>query len=397
MADSTMALSLVIGATLGAGFNKTFRSAQDTIEGLGKTADKLSLGKQLSGEIVKLETKLGDLKRKQAAAGDGADALAQDIGKVEGALSAATEKARKHGLKIGDAKEAYKRFGTQLDKTRGKMGRMQRAQAARAKRQELQEQALPLLGAAYGSSRITGKAMDLEEQRIHLRSVITPVAGGKDEALERAAAHARAAARTSLASESELLELQYQLSSGGLDEEAARLGSVIAANVGKTAGGGRDCDAYRLGSRRAARTRRRRTACLARRMVRAAQPSELESRRRALDFSARSSHSLARSNHSSTRSNHSSVRFVRSAQRSVERSVPRSMRSAQRSVRSVQRSAQRSMNGASGVRIMFNAHRTGIANNSSTSARIIPARIQETTVSSTSAMSRSITGRRRAL
>ena len=233
MPYETMTLGLVIGATLGAGFKSAFRSAQDTIEGLGKTADKLSLGKQLSGEIVKLETKLGDLKRKQAAAGGGADALAGDIGKVERALSAATEKARKHGLKIGDAKEAYKRFGTQLDKTRGKMGRIQRAQAARAKRQELQEQALPLLGAAYGSSRITGKAMDLEEQRIHLRSVITPVAGGKDEALERSVAHARAAARTSLASESELLELQYQLSSGGLDEEAARLGSVIAANMGK--------------------------------------------------------------------------------------------------------------------------------------------------------------------
>ena len=383
MPYETMTLGLVIGATLGAGFKSAFRSAQDTIEGLGKTADKLSLGKQLSGEIVKLETKLGDLKRKQAAAGGGANALARDIGKVERALSAATKKARRHGLEIGDAKEAHKRFGTQLDKTRGKVGRMQRAQAARAKRQDLQEQALPLLGAAYGASRITGKAMDLEEQRIHLRSVITPVAGGKDEALERAAAHARAAARTSLASESELLELQYQLSSGGLDEEAARLGSVIAANVGKVMRGGRDRDAYRLGSRRVARTRRRGTACLARRVDRAAQPSELESRRRALDFSARSTHSL-------TRSNHSSVRFVRSAQRSVERSVPRSMRS-------VQRSAQRSMNGASGVRIMFNAHRTGIANNSSTSARIIPARIQETTVSSTSPMSRSITGRRRAL
>ena len=390
MLDNTLGLSLVIGAALGAGFNKTFRSAQDRLNDLGKTADKLSLGKQLSGEIVKLETKLGDLKRKQAAAGGGANALAQDIGKVEGALNAATKKAHAHGLEIGDAKEAYKRFGTQLDKTQGKIGRIQRAQAAKAKLQGMRGRALGLLGAAYGASRITGKAMDLEEQRIHLRSVITPVAGGKDEALERAAAHARAAARTSLASESELLELQYQLSSGGLDEEAARLGSVIAANVGKTAGGGRDRDAYRLGSRRVARTRRRRTACLARRVDRAAQPSGLESRRRALDFSARSSHSL-------TRSNHSSVRFVRSAQRSVERSVPRSMRSAQRSTGRSMRSAQRSMNGASGVRIMFNAHRTGIANNSSTSARIIPARIQETTVSSTSAMSRSITGRRRAL
>ena len=57
MPDKTPALSLVIGAVLGAGFKGVFRSAQDTIEGLGKMAGKLSLGKQLSGEIVELETK----------------------------------------------------------------------------------------------------------------------------------------------------------------------------------------------------------------------------------------------------------------------------------------------------------------------------------------------------
>ena len=172
MADSTMALSLVIGATLGAGFNKTFRSAQDTIEGLGKTADKLSLGKQLSGEIVKLETKLGDLKRKQAAAGDGADALAQDIGKVEGALSAATEKARKHGLKIGDAKEAYKRFGTQLDKTQGKIGRIQRSMVRRQKRQAITGQAAGVVGMAYAAAKPIQAAIEFESAMADVKKII---------------------------------------------------------------------------------------------------------------------------------------------------------------------------------------------------------------------------------
>ena len=113
----------------------------------------------------------------------------------------------------------------------------QRKQAATAKQQGLRRPAMPLLGAAYAVGRLAGQTMEVEEQRIHLRNVIQPTAGDKDEALARSAAHARAAARTSLASESELLELQYQLSSGGLDEEKARVGSVIAANVAKVTRG----------------------------------------------------------------------------------------------------------------------------------------------------------------
>ena len=237
MADKTLGLSLIIGAALGGGFNKAFRSAEDRVAALGKTAGKLALGKQLAGEIGKLETKLGDLKRRQKEAGAGADDLAREIRDVENALRGATEKARKHGLEIGDAGQAYRRFGAQLDKTQAKIGRIQRAQAASAKRAQLYGRAMPLIGAVYGGARLAGQAMGLEEQRIHLRNVITPVSGSKAAAAARASAHARSASRTSLAGESELLEIMYQLSSGGLDEQQARVGSVVAANVAKVTRG----------------------------------------------------------------------------------------------------------------------------------------------------------------
>ena len=77
--------------------------------------------------------------------------------------------------------------------------------------------------------------MDLEEKTLHLGNVI----GAPDQAaaVGRALEHGRAFARRTLATEGELLDIQYQLGSAGLQEEAARVGTEIVHKLAKVTKG----------------------------------------------------------------------------------------------------------------------------------------------------------------
>ena len=88
-----------------------------------------------------------------------------------------------------------------------------------------------MLGAAYGAGRILGGAMDVEQQEIRLQTVINADDGDARAAVRRAREHAIKVARTSLASQSEILDIQYALNSAGLSEQASRVGSEIVSKV----------------------------------------------------------------------------------------------------------------------------------------------------------------------
>ncbi len=237
VADSSLSLSLVIGAALGNTFGSTFGAAKKTLGGLGKTAEKMRLGKRITGDIVDLNRRLEELRGKQRGAGDGADRLAREIVELERKLEGVNREAEQHGIAIGGAAAAQRKFGVELGKTEAQLGKTQRKQELSAKRAALKGRAVGLLGAAYGIGRIFDRSLDIEEQRIRLRTVINAEDGDAEAAVERAVAHARETARKTLASESELLEIQYELNSAGLDEEAARVGGVIAAKVARVTAG----------------------------------------------------------------------------------------------------------------------------------------------------------------
>ena len=215
MPDKAMSLDLVVGASLAGGFNGVFRTVKDALGGLSKTAANLQIGSKLNSLRAEKRS-IGGISEKSANFGGAAE---------------------EQSVKIGQTPAEHRRFSTGLRKMESAAASDQRKQAAAAKRQESRRSAMPLLGAAYAAGRLAGRTMEVEEQHIHLRNVIQPTAGDRGEALARSAAHAREAARTSPASEFELLELQYQLSSGGLDEEQARTGSVIAANLARVTRG----------------------------------------------------------------------------------------------------------------------------------------------------------------
>ena len=104
-----------------------------------------------------------------------------------------------------------------------------------ASRQKVMRGMAVAAGAAYSIGRMFEKSMDIEEQVIRLRTVIN--AEDADAAVGRSIAHTRETARKSLASESELLQIQYELNSAGLDEQAAQVGSDIVAKVAKVTAG----------------------------------------------------------------------------------------------------------------------------------------------------------------
>lgn len=137
---------------------------------------------------------------------------------------------------FGAARESVDRLGSTARRATDDVGRLQRKQQdLAASRQKVVRGLAVAATAAYSIGRMFEKSMDQEEQIIRLRTVIN--AEDADAAVGRSVAHARETARKSLASESELLQIQYELNSAGLDEKAAQAGSNVVAQVAKVTSG----------------------------------------------------------------------------------------------------------------------------------------------------------------
>ena len=108
---------------------------------------------------------------------------------------------------------------------------MARAKARKERRAELRGRGLGMLGEVYSAGRIFEESFGIEEQTIRLKTVINAEDGDAEAATKRAVRHVREVARRTLASESELLEIQYELNSAGLSESAARAGSEVTSKV----------------------------------------------------------------------------------------------------------------------------------------------------------------------
>ena len=228
MATTQFAASVVVGAALARTFGQTIGTAQSRIQRLGDTAAKARIGKEISGDLSRLQGRLSELRREQLSAAGSSETLEREVRAVGAALREAKDRAREHGLEIGDATLEHKRFSEELDRTERKLERSQERQSRLA---DLRSTAAPVLGLAYAASRAVGSAMEVEEKQVYLRTVINTDDGDTEAAAERARKHAAEFARNSLASETEVLDIQYNLHSAGLSEAAATAGAEIAHKV----------------------------------------------------------------------------------------------------------------------------------------------------------------------
>lgn len=229
-------LKLIIGAEAGKYF-KTLSSARRNAEQLGK--EWKSTNKKLSAvkDLQKYKTKLNELKQKQKELGHSNKALDAGIANYTMRYRQAKTAVKGYGIAVLDAANAQAKLVRQQEKQEKLLKRHARMGDAAAK---FQKQRMKMLGAAagmYAFGRMANSAMQTEEQGLYLRTVINARDGDKDAAVGRSMAHARKFSKNSLASDKEVLDIEYNLNSGGLSEDVSRSGSELVHKLAKVTRG----------------------------------------------------------------------------------------------------------------------------------------------------------------
>ena len=235
--DKTLGLSIVIGAALGKGFFRSVETVGQRAARLGQQWEATNKKLKASGDVIKYKKLLGELNAKQTALGGSSKGLARGIEEVERRYKNAKRAAKGYGIQIGQVVREHDRLQRELKQTEAIQKRLTRKQDAAGRLRELRGKMLGMAGAAYGGSRLVGQAMAREEQGLYLRTVINAKDGDKHAAAQRARTQARAFARDSLASEAEILEIEYALNSAGLKEETARVGGQMVHKLAKVTKG----------------------------------------------------------------------------------------------------------------------------------------------------------------
>lgn len=259
--DKTISLGLVIGAALGKSYFSTFNSAEQKVTRLG-SALKNDLGqKDAIDKFAGLKKSVSATEAEMQAARQRVAALAREIKGTDKPTKTMTRDFDKAKRAAGQLKEKHARqrdalhrlrgelksagidtnkltshnirLGQSIDDTRHKLDRLNKAQAgqqaAAGRLAAMRGKALGMIGAVYGASRMVGRAFELEDKQNQLADVIL----GKDRQARLMASikHAKAFARKSLASEGDVLEIDYALRSSGLEDKAAMFGSEIVSKV----------------------------------------------------------------------------------------------------------------------------------------------------------------------
>jgi TP901 family phage tail tape measure protein len=142
------------------------------------------------------------------------------------ALSTARKSIKEYATGVGAAVKQNKLLGTVMTRSEAQITRLKnRQQDLNKQLSESRGRWIALGAAIYGASRMIKAAAAIEEQGLYLRTVIN--APDKDAAVGRAMSHARKFARGSLATENEVLDVEYQLNSAGLSEEVSRAGTEL--------------------------------------------------------------------------------------------------------------------------------------------------------------------------
>ena len=207
-----------ISASVKASANKAVKSQTRVGTAIRKVNNQFAQAKS-ARKYGKL---LGQLKKKQRALGHSSDSLDKGIADVERRYHQARRAASRYGAEVGDVTRKQRRLNSVAGK--GRLGRGATGAAVATAG-----------AAALGLS--VRKAMIAQEEAGYLKTVINAKDGNKQAAVGRSIKQARVFARKSLASETEILKIEYALNSAGLEEDVARAGARISHMVAKATRG----------------------------------------------------------------------------------------------------------------------------------------------------------------
>ena len=234
---AAMGLGVVVGGAMSASYTRTLATAEQKAKRLGDRWTETNKRLNAAGDVVRYRGELERLRGKQAGAAVSSRRLDEGVKDLERRYREAKRELRAYGVQVGDAARAQRRMQRELRATELAQRGLNRRTRAGANLRRMRGAAVAGAGVAYGVGRMIASGMEREEQQLYLRTVINADDGDRQAAVGRAVAAARELARTSLASEAEVLEIEYALNSAGLDEQTARAGTSMVHRLAKVTRG----------------------------------------------------------------------------------------------------------------------------------------------------------------
>ncbi len=212
-------VGLRIGARVDSAYRRSVRDATGRLRQLGDTFKRTDQEFRVAGGLIKHQRKLAEVREHHRKVGASADKM---LAEAKAAYAGASKAAQKYGINVGNVIDRQRDLQAELRRTEARIAtqkrRMDRRDHAGGVLRSMRARMLGVAGAGYGVARMVGGAMEREEQAQYLRTVVT--GPDRDAAVGRAVGRAREYSRTSLASDEEVLNIQYALHSAGFNEGA---------------------------------------------------------------------------------------------------------------------------------------------------------------------------------
>lgn len=211
MSSKTVALGIVIGASLGRGYFSVFDSAKIRADKLGQAFAETNKKLAATRDVEKYRQQLVKLQAEQQKTGHGA----KDIQKVSKALEKAEATAKKYGLSLGDIAKQQRQLAVES----GKLGRAiqyrKNADNAQQNLSDSKGRLLGVVGAAYVLAQPIKEGVAFEHQLRLFGNVVN----FNNQQLAQTQKELNAIAKATNQTPGALLEGLGTLSAKGLDPE----------------------------------------------------------------------------------------------------------------------------------------------------------------------------------